>query len=117
MTSEDTSFGGWRACDVCGEPIKAIEDAGLVLRASVMEERRAAAAEAGNGVEEPGLVPWDWGHLGCFEALAPMHVIPGPSMSTLPRMMARTLQLLDEDWFIDTAWEDAVRRFYHIPYE
>ncbi|MEI6137110.1 MAG: hypothetical protein WCQ48_06810 [Chloroflexota bacterium] len=115
MTSDadDTSFGGWRACDVCGESIGTIEEAALALRASLLEERRAASAT----VNPEGYVPWDWGHRPCLDALAPLHVIEGPRMNTLPRMMARTLQLLDEEWFGETAWEDAVRRFYRIPFE
>ena len=116
--SDDSAFGGWRSCDVCGEPIARIEDAALVLRAALFEERRAAVAEASaNGAEQPGLVPWDWGHRVCFDALDPMYVVDGPRMDTLPRMMARTLQLMDEPWFLDTAWEDAVRRFYRVPTE
>ena len=121
VTTEDSSFGGWRACDVCGEPIATIEEGGLVLRAPLMAERRTAldelVAQEGTSGEIPGLVPWDWGHLVCFEALEPLHTIEGPQMDTLPRMMARTLQLMDEAWFAETAWEDAVRRFYQIPFE
>lgn len=116
--SDDTSFGGWRSCDVCGEPIAAIEEAALVLRAPLFEERRDAVRQAQtDGGEQPGLVPWDWGHRACFDALDPMYVVDGPRMDTLPRMMARTLQLMDEPWFLDTAWEDAVRRFYRVPNE
>lgn len=115
---DDTSFGGWRSCDVCGEPIERIDEAALVLRAPLFEERRDAMTQArAEGREPPGLVPWDWGHRVCFDALVPMHVVEGPSMDTLPRMMARTLQLLDEPWFLETAWEDTVRRFYRIPNE
>ncbi|MFA7249569.1 MAG: hypothetical protein WC273_08030 [Dehalococcoidia bacterium] len=118
MTTDDDAFGGWRACDVCGEPIATIEEAALVLRAPLLDERRAAlAAPGGTPADQPGLVPWDWGHRACSEALAPLYVIDGPRMDTLSKMMARTLQLLDEPWFIDTAWEDAVRRFYRIPIE
>jgi hypothetical protein len=114
--SDDTSFGGWRSCDVCGEPIASIQDAALVLRTALFEERRAALETAeGNGGDQPGLVPWDWGHRTCFDALEPMYMVEGPRMDTLPRMMARTLQLLDEPWFLETAWEDAVRRFYRVP--
>ena len=118
MTTDDAAFGGWRACDVCGEPIATIEEAALVLRAETLEERRAAlAAPDADPADPPGLVPWDWGHLACFEALPPVYVIDGLRMDTLPRIMARTLQLLDEPWFIETAWEDAVRRFYRVPFE
>lgn len=114
--SDDTSFGGWRSCDVCGEPVARIEDGALVLRSALFEERQAALAAAlVDGGDQPGLVPWDWGHRECFDALDPMYVVHGPRMDTLPRMMARTLQLLDEPWFLETAWEDAVRRFYHVP--
>lgn len=114
MTSEDSSFGGWRACDVCGEPIAAIGDGALALRTELLDERRAVVAADGSA---PGLVPWDWGHRECFSALALRYVIDGPQLDTLPRMMARTLQLLGEEWFLETAWEDAVRRFYRVPFE
>ena len=116
MTShaaDDVSFGGWRACDVCGEPIATIEEAALAVRAALLEERRATPGSINPQV----LVPWDWGHRACLEPLAPLHLIEGPRMDTLPRMMARTLQLMDEAWFAETAWEDAVRRFYRIPFE
>ena len=119
MTTEphdDVSFGGWRACDVCGEPIASTSDAALVLRAPLFEERRAALANpAPEQAPDPGLVPWDWGHRECVDALEPMYLVEGADMDTMPRMMARTLQLLDEPWFLETAWEDAVRRFYRIP--
>ena len=111
---DDASFGGWRGCDVCGEPIDTIEEAALGVRGSLLEERRAAIADTGT---EPWLVPWDWGHRVCFDILEPLYVIDGPKMDTLPRMMARTLQLMDEAWFLETAWEDAVRRFYRVPFE
>ena len=121
MTTEphgDASFGGWRACDVCGEPIARTSDAALVLRAPLFEERRAAMADpAPDKTPDLGLVPWDWGHRECVAPLEPMHLIEGDRMDTMPRMMARTLQLLDEPWFLETAWEDAVRRFYRIPAE
>ncbi|MSQ31396.1 MAG: hypothetical protein EXR64_05145 [Dehalococcoidia bacterium] len=118
MTTDDAAFGGWRACDMCGEPIATVEESALVLRAETMEERRAAlVASDADPADPPGLVPWDWGHRTCFEAQRPFYVIEGPRMDTLPRMMARTLQLLDEPWFLDTAWEDAVRRFYRVPFE
>ncbi len=113
--NEDVSFGGWRACDVCGEPIASIKETALVLRTAVFQERRAAAQDLPCGAEPPGLVPWDWGHRSCFDALDPMYVIDGPRMATMPHLLARTLQLLDEDWFLETAWEDAVRRFYRVP--
>lgn len=117
-SSEDVTFGGWRACDVCGEPIATIEEGALVLRTSNLDERRAAVAALDAAASEPtGLAPWDWGHGSCFGALNPFYVIDGPRMDTLPRMMARTLQLLDKDWFLETAWEDAVRRFYRVPFE
>ena len=116
--AEDAAFGGWRACDVCGEPIDATSDATLVLRGNVLEERRATlATNDAPGEAERGLVAWDWGHRECCEALAPLYIIEGDRMDTLPRLMARTLQLLDEDWFLETAWEDAVRRFSRVPYE
>ncbi len=114
----DTSFGGWRACDVCGEPIGTTAEAALALRGPLFEERRANLANPSpEKAPDPGLVPWDWGHRECVDAMEPMHVVPGDQMDTLPRMMARTLQLLDEPWFLETAWEDAVRRFYRIPLE
>ena len=113
MNAEDPSFGGWRACDVCGEAIATIDEAVLALRAALLEERRAVAVDGA----EPGLVPWDWGHRDCFTPLGLRYVIDGSRLDTLPRMMARTLQLLDEEWFLETAWEDAVRRFYRIPFE
>lgn len=121
MTTEshdDPSFGGWRACDVCGEPIASTSEAALVLRAPLFEERRAALL-APDPAKAPdlGLVPWDWGHRECVDALEPKYLVEGARMDTLPRMMARTLQLMDEPWFLDTAWEDAVRRFYRIPTE
>ena len=113
MTADDSSFGGWRACDVCGEAIAAIDEAVLALRAALVAERQLAAVDDA----EPGLVPWDWGHRACFVAFDLRYVIDGERLSTLPRMMARTLQLLDEPWFMETAWEDTVRRFYQVPFE
>ena len=118
MTSEDTTFGGWRACDICGEPIASIEETALALRAEAMAERAAALeAATAEGKPAPGLVAWDWGHAGCFGAMELTYAIPGPRLDTMPKLVARTLQLLDEPWFLDTAWEDAVRRFYRIPFE
>ena len=114
----DGAFGGWRACDVCGEPIATIEESALALRADIMQDRRAAlAAPKTDPAVPPGLVAWDWGHRACVDALNPLYRIEGPRLDTLPRMMARTLQLFDEEWFLETAWEDAVRRFYRIPFE
>ncbi len=117
--ADDTSFGGWRACDVCGEPIATIEEAALAVREALVEERRAVrAAEEQTGTVNPdGFVQWDWGHRECLDPLVPLHVVPGPRLNTLPRLMARTLELIDEDWFAETAWEDAVRRFYRIPFD
>ena len=52
-----------------------------------------------------------------------LHVasIPGGVASFLAGVIvgrfARTLQLLDEPWFLETAWEDTVRRFYQVPFE
>ena len=114
MTNEDCSFGGWRACDVCGEAIAAIDDAVLVLREQLFAERRTTLEADGR---PPGPVAWDWGHRDCFTPLGLRYVIDGPRLDSLPQMMARTLQLLDEEWFRETAWEDAVRRFYRIPFE
>ena len=117
MTTDDAAFGGWRACDVCGEPIATIEESALVLRADMLHERRAALAtpEAGPA-EPPGLVAWDWGHAECLGAMELTYVIAGPRFDTMPKLVARTLQLLDEPWFLETAWEDAARRFYRIPF-
>ena len=115
--TNDATFGGWRACDVCGEAIAGIDEAALALRADLLAERRAALQQPDPPETASGLVPWDWGHRACLDALALHHVIPGAQLDTLPRMMARTLQLLDEPWFGETAWEDAVRRFYVIPFE
>ena len=100
---------GWLA----GLPDTTIEEAALAVRGSLLEERRSAPG----AVNPQGFVPWDWGHRACLEPLLPLHMIEGPRMDTLPRMMARTLQLMDEPWFAETAWEDAVRRFYRIPFE
>ena len=117
MTSEDTSFGGWRACDVCGERIETIEEAGLGLRADPLAARRSEVLEMASGGRTPGLVAWDWGHTVCLEAMDLSYLIHGPRIDTMPKLVARTLQLLDEDWFLDTAWEDAVRRFYQVPFD
>ena len=120
---EDTTFGGWRACDVCGEPIARIDEAVLALRAQALAERRAAVLEAAQASTEgapgraPGLVAWDWGHAECLGAMELTYVIAGPRFDTMPKLVARTLQLLDEPWFLETAWEDAARRFYRIPFE
>ncbi len=116
-SGEDTSFGGWRSCDVCGEAIAHIEDAALGLRAAPLAERRAAAREASADSRPLGLVAWDWGHVECMGAMELTYVIPGPRLDSMPKLVARTLQLLDEEWFLETAWEDAVRRFYRVPFE
>ncbi|MPZ99472.1 MAG: hypothetical protein GEU80_09075 [Dehalococcoidia bacterium] len=121
----DTTFGGWRACDACGEAgLRDPSEGALSVAIDQLEERRAelrTQEEAERGGEQagplPGLVPWDWGHRDCFPDRQPPYLIEGERMDTLPEMMARTLQLLDEDWFLETAWEDAVRRFYSIPFE
>ncbi|MEX2447011.1 MAG: hypothetical protein WD734_06690 [Dehalococcoidia bacterium] len=116
----DVTFGGWRGCDACGESITMVEEAALVLRAALLAERQGAVAEAteaGNDIAAIGLVPWDWGHRACFSGFDLTYAIDGTKMDTLPRLMARTLQLLDEDWFLETAWEDAVRRFYRVPFD
>jgi len=129
MTTDEASastFRGWRACDACGDqPLRTPADGVLTVAAVVLEERRAAlrerAAVAARGEilegAPPGLVPWDWGHRECFPDRAPEHVIAGDRVDTLPKMVARTLELLDAEWFLETAWEDAVRRFYAIPIE
>ena len=122
----DDTFRGWRACDACGDrPLRTPAEGVLALSAVLLEERRAAfrerqaAAARGDRVEEPppGLVPWDWGHRECFPDRAPEHVIDGERLDSLPKILARTLELLDADWFLETAWEDAVRRFYDVPFE
>jgi hypothetical protein len=123
---ESPPFRGWRACDACGDlPLRSPGEGVLTVAPELIEERRAelgerqAAAARGERVEgaPPGLVPWDWGHRECFPGRPEEYVIAGERMDTLPEMMARTLQLLDADWFLETAWEDAVRRFYDVPFE
>lgn len=111
-------MAGWRACDACGElPLTSPTDGLLSVAASLIEERRAilATANAGPGATPPPLATWDWGHRACFPDRDPEHSIPGDRIDTLAKMMARTLELLGADWFPETAWEDAVRRFYAIP--
>jgi len=117
------AFQGWRACDACGDqPLRVPEEGVLTVSAGLIEERRGAFAERrdaaarGDPVDDspPGLVPWDWGHRECFPDRAPEYVIDGDRIASLAKMMARTLELFDADWFLETAWEDAVRRFYAI---
>lgn len=129
MTSSEPTlvpFQGWRACDACGDrPLASPAEGVLTASAELIAERREVfrarqdAAAEGEPVEDgpPGLVPWDWGHRECFPGRAPEYVIVGDRMDSLARMMARTLELFDADWFLETAWEDAVRRFYAIPIE
>ena len=121
-STEDAAFGGWRACDVCGERIARIEDAALVVRTEALAERRAALLEAAEAAgrpagRAPGLVAWDWGHTECFGAMELAYIIAGTRFDTMPKLVARTLQLLDEPWFLETAWEDATRRFYRVPFD
>lgn len=125
-TPSDLAFQGWRACDACGDrPLGSPAEGVLTVSADLIEERRVAfrerqdAAARGEAVDDrpPGLVPWDWGHRECFPGRAPEYVIDGERMDALPKMMARTLELFDAEWFLETAWEDAVRRFYAIPIE
>jgi hypothetical protein len=120
------TFRGWRACDACSDrPLHSPADGVLTTSPELIEERRAAfrerqaAAARGERVEDapPPLVAWDWGHRDCFPQRPSEYVVPGDRMDTLPEMMARTLELLEADWFLETGWEDAVRRFYAIPFE
>ncbi|MEX2373541.1 MAG: hypothetical protein WD800_07035 [Dehalococcoidia bacterium] len=127
MTSEadgtSAAFGGWRGCDACGEAIAAPSDAVLAVAPEVIEERRAGIQErdraraAGEDVPHvsTGLVPWDWVHRACAQPRPDEYVVAGDRIDTLPKAMARTLELLDREWFLETAWEDAIRRFYEIP--
>lgn len=120
-----TEFGGWRACDACGEAIASPSEAALTVPPELIEERRAGIAERARALaagEAPprtstGLVPWDWGHRACFPPRAPEFFVDGEAISTMPGILARTLALMDREWFLETAWEDAVRRFYRIPFE
>lgn len=122
---QDWTFGGWRACDECGEAIASPADAGLTVSPEVLEERRAGLAEAARakaaGEQAPrassGLVPWNWAHLACIPPRDEEYVVAGDRVDTLPEALARTLELLDRPWFLETAWEDALRRFYPIPFE
>jgi hypothetical protein len=113
---EAFAMSGWRACDACGElPLASPADGLLSVAISLIEERRAELARQEAGADPPALAAWDWGHRECFPDRDPEHSLPGDAVDTLPKMMARTLDLLGADWFLDTAWEDAVRRFYAIP--
>ena len=122
---EDTSFGGWRACDECGEVIASPADAVLTVPPELLEERRASLAEyqraKAAGEDAPrassGLIPWNWCHRDCLLPRPDEYVVAGDAFDTLPKAMARTLQLMDREWFAETAWEDAIRRFYVIPFE
>jgi hypothetical protein len=118
-------FRGWRGCDACGETIDSPAEAVLALppeyllqrRAGIEERDRARAAGETSAHVSDGLVPWDWVHAACLQPRDPEYVIAGDSFDTLPKAMARTLQLLDREWFLETAWEDAIRRFYDVPTE
>lgn len=126
MDPSSPPFQGWRACDACGDrPLQTAAEGVLTVSADLIEERRAAfrarqeTAARGEPVDDdpPGLAPWDWGHRECFPGRTPEYVVDGDRMDTLAKLMARTLELFDADWFLETAWEDAVRRFYAIPIE
>ncbi len=111
-------MAGWRACDACGEtPLASPADGLLSVATSLIDERHAALASDDNAADHaaPPHARWDWGHRECFPDRDPDHSLLGDRIDTLPKMMARTLDLLGTDWFADTAWEDAVRRFYAIP--
>lgn len=118
-------FRGWRACDACGEEIAAPGDAVLTLapeylqqrRAGLAEQERARAAGETAGHVSSGLVPWDWVHRDCMQPRPEEYVIAGDRFDTLRGAMARTLEAMDREWFMETAWEDAIRRFYDIPFE
>ncbi len=107
-------MAGWRACDACGDrPLAAPAEGLLSVPVALVDGRRAAVAA---GAEpSPALVTWEWGHRECFPGREPPYAVDGAAVDTLPRMMARTLDYLGVDWFLDTAWEDAVRRFYALP--
>ena len=119
------AISGWRACDACGERIEATVDALLTVAPERLEERRTGLAEqeraraAGETVPHvsTGLVPWDWIHEACLQPRPPEYRIAGDRFDTLAQAMARTLELLEQEWFLETAWEDAIRRFYSIPFE
>jgi hypothetical protein len=120
VTSGDDGprMAGWRACDACGErPLASPADGLLSVATSLIDDRRAALAAHDAAADDPppARAMWDWGHRECFPDRDPEHSLAGDRIDTLPKMMARTLDLLDTDWFADTAWEDAVRRFYAIP--
>lgn len=123
---EMPAFQGWRACDACGDqPLQSPAEGVLSVSVDLIEERREAfrerqeAAARGEAMDDapPGLVPWDWGHRECFPGRTAEYLIDGDRIDSLSKMMARTLELFDADWFMETAWEDAVRRFYAIPIE
>lgn len=118
-------FRGWRACDACGEEVASPADAVLTLppetlierRTGIEERERARAAGETPPHAAEGLVPWEWVHTACLQPRDAGYVIAGDAFDTLSKAMARTLQLLDREWFLETAWEDAIRRFYEIPTE
>jgi len=124
-TDGDTEFGGWRACDACGEAIASPDEAALTVPPELIEERRAGIAERARALaagEEAarastGLIPWDWGHRACFPPRDEAYFVAGARIATMPGILAETLALMDREWFMETAWEDAVRRFYRIPFE
>lgn len=125
ISAPDSQFAGWRACDACGEEVASPADAVLSVAPDYLEERRAGLEEqararaAGESVPHvsTGLVPWDWVHRDCLQPRAEEYVIAGDRFDTLPKALARTLEIMDREWFMETAWEDAIRRFYDIPFD
>ena len=69
---------------------------------------------SGNGPE--GQQARGWRHRLSARAML-LEDSDGERIDSWPKALARTLELLDADWFLETAWEDAVRRFYDIPFE
>jgi hypothetical protein len=116
-------FHGWRACDACGEAIERIEDAVLTVSPDLLEQRRAALAEqararaAGEEASkaDTGLVPWDWGHRDCIPPRPADYVVDGSRVASLEGLTVASFGLLAQPWFVETAWEDAARRFYDLP--
>lgn len=118
-------MAGWRACDACGDrPLASPTEGLLSVPADRIDARREAMRrghathDTGEPPEEepPPLVAWEWGHRECFPGRQAPYALPGDAVDTLPKIMAGTLELLPLEWFTDTAWEDAVRRFYAIPF-